>query len=171
MKATAADTIGDDTTGTAALEASGDAPMKDVQPQASSDADETVAVTGENKGTIMTPKKAESTPEQQAKAPSETGIVKAKPRFHVNDNSKIEIIVTSHEFETSMATNDFSAQSTEASVSGGFGGFGASVSAGYASSESSTFKQTNNKYEKTMIAKYLVRYTSLQSFVTALICR
>lgn len=90
-----------------------------------------------------------------------TDDVKIKPRFHVNDNSKIEIIVTSHEFETSMATNDFSAQSTEASVSGGFGGFGASVSAGYASSESSTSKQTSNKYQKTMVGKYLVRRASV----------
>jgi hypothetical protein len=39
-----------------------------------------------------------------------------KPRFIVNDDSKIEVTMTAHEFETSMAKNDFSSQSTEGAV-------------------------------------------------------
>jgi hypothetical protein len=35
------------------------------------------------------------------------------PSFQVNDDSKIEVTVSSHEFETSMAKNDFSNSSTE----------------------------------------------------------
>lgn len=38
------------------------------------------------------------------------------PSFQVNDDSKIEITVSSHEFETSMAQNDFSNHSTEGSL-------------------------------------------------------
>ncbi|KAK3367914.1 hypothetical protein B0H63DRAFT_404760, partial [Podospora didyma] len=52
------------------------------------------------------------------------------PSFQVNDDSRVEVIVSSHEFETSMARNDFSGSSTEGSMSGGYGGFAVSVSAG-----------------------------------------
>ena len=38
------------------------------------------------------------------------------PSFRVNDNSRIEITMYSHEFETSMAKNDFSSHSTEGSM-------------------------------------------------------
>jgi len=38
------------------------------------------------------------------------------PSFQVNDDSKIDIMACEHEFETSMARNDFSSQSTEASL-------------------------------------------------------
>ncbi|XEV01095.1 hypothetical protein FSHL1_006382 [Fusarium sambucinum] len=78
------------------------------------------------------------------------------PSFQVNDDSRIEITVSSHEFETSMARNDFSNHSTEGSMSGGFGGFSASVSAGYSKETSKSTKDTTNTYKKTMIAKYLL---------------
>ncbi len=39
---------------------------------------------------------------------------------------------------------------------GGWGGFAVSVSAGKESQKSSGYKSTNNTYEKTMIAKYMV---------------
>ncbi|OBS29591.1 hypothetical protein FPOA_03528 [Fusarium poae] len=78
------------------------------------------------------------------------------PSFQVNDDSRIEITVSSHEFETSMARNDFSNHSTEGSMSGGFGGFSASVSAGYSKETSTATKNTTNTYKKTMIAKYLL---------------
>lgn len=38
------------------------------------------------------------------------------PSFQVNDDSRIEVIVSEHEFETSMARNDFSSSSTEGSM-------------------------------------------------------
>jgi len=76
--------------------------------------------------------------------------------FQVNDSSRVEVIVASHEFEISMAKNDFSAHSTEASMSGGFAGFGASVSVGYAENHSSSSKTTTNTFQKTMVAKYMV---------------
>ncbi len=38
------------------------------------------------------------------------------PSFQVNDDSRVEVVVSSHEFETSMARNDFSSQSTEGSM-------------------------------------------------------
>ena len=83
------------------------------------------------------------------------------PSFQVNDSSRIDIMACEHEFETSMARNDFSSQSTEASMSGGFGGFSVTVSAGYASSKSNSTKTTNDTYQKTLVAKYLVRYPSI----------
>ena len=48
-------------------------------------------------------------------APQET-VLTVKPSFRVNDDSRIEITMSSHEFETSMAKNDFSSQSTEGSL-------------------------------------------------------
>ncbi|KAM0424832.1 hypothetical protein ACHAPT_009888 [Fusarium lateritium] len=80
---------------------------------------------------------------------------KLRPSFSVNDSSRIDVLVSAHEFEESMAENDFSAQSTEGSVTGGFGGFGGSASAGYASSKSSSKATSTNKYSRTMIAKFL----------------
>jgi hypothetical protein len=38
------------------------------------------------------------------------------PTYQVNDDSRIEITVASHEFEFSMARNDFSGHSTEGSM-------------------------------------------------------
>lgn len=38
------------------------------------------------------------------------------PNFRINDDSKIEITACEHEFEVSMARNDFSSQSTESSM-------------------------------------------------------
>ncbi len=99
------------------------------------------------------------------------------PSFRVNDNSRVEVTLSSHEFETSMAKNDFSSQSTEASLyvpvpsrfcrliessSGGYAGFSASVSGGYSNSKSNTNKATVNVYKKTMIASYMVRLSSNQ---------
>ncbi|KAG8530617.1 uncharacterized protein KY384_004655 [Bacidia gigantensis] len=83
------------------------------------------------------------------------------PSYRVNDNSRVEVTLSSHEFETSMARNDFSSESTEASVSGGFAGFSASVSAGYSKSDSTTSKDTTNTYMKTMIASYLFPRTDI----------
>ena len=39
-----------------------------------------------------------------------------KPRYIVNDDSRVEITVVDHEFERSMAENDFSSHSTEAAL-------------------------------------------------------
>ncbi|KAH7002963.1 hypothetical protein EDB82DRAFT_531448 [Fusarium venenatum] len=100
---------------------------------------------------------------QEAKSPVATSepvpgkaVYTVLPSFQVNDDSRIEITVSSHEFETSMARNDFSNHSTEGSMSGGFGGFSASVSAGYSKETSKSTKDTTNTYKKTMIAKYLL---------------
>ena len=49
-------------------------------------------------------------------SPSKNEAIPSIPRFRVNDNSRIEVTVSSHEFETSMAKNDFCSQSTEASL-------------------------------------------------------
>lgn len=40
----------------------------------------------------------------------------AVPNFKVNDDSKIEVTACEHEFEVSMAKNDFSSTSVEASL-------------------------------------------------------
>ncbi|KAL4724434.1 hypothetical protein ACLX1H_009048 [Fusarium chlamydosporum] len=48
------------------------------------------------------------------------------PTFSINDNSRIDVVVSSHEFQTSMAMNDFSASSTSASLSGSYGPISAS---------------------------------------------
>jgi hypothetical protein len=57
---------------------------------------------------------------QEAKALTATieqvvgkAVYTALPSFQVNNDSRIEITVSSHEFETSMARNDFSNHSTE----------------------------------------------------------
>jgi hypothetical protein len=99
-------------------------------------------------------------PKEEDSAPVPEEPKKMRPAFGVNDNSRIDVIVSSHEFETSMATNDFSAQSTEGSVGGGFGGVSASASYGQASSQSTSRSNSSNTYQKTMIAKYLVRISS-----------
>ncbi|KAK4613537.1 hypothetical protein CLAFUW4_09149 [Fulvia fulva] len=150
VTAVVADSASNDTSGDKRSESGGLVILTDVaQSEPSNDTDHTAMSTGKNNAIAVPSKNVDLTLESPATRPTVVAdALKIKPRFHVNDNSKIEIIVSSHEFETSMATNDFSAQSTEASVSGGFGGFGASVSAGYASSESSTSKVTNNKYER-----------------------
>ncbi|KAG8675926.1 hypothetical protein FPOAC1_001921 [Fusarium poae] len=77
------------------------------------------------------------------------------PDFSVNDNSRINVVVSSHEFQTSMATNDFSASSTSASLGGSYGPISASVSASEESMHSSSTSNTSDTYHKTMIAKYL----------------
>ncbi|KAH6871546.1 hypothetical protein B0T10DRAFT_590929 [Thelonectria olida] len=87
--------------------------------------------------------------EQQPPQPT-----KMLPSFSVNDNSNIDVIVSSHEFQTSMATNDFSASSTEASLSGSYGPISASVSYSHDSTSSSSASNTSDQYHKTMIAKY-----------------
>lgn len=43
-------------------------------------------------------------------------VVIAIPNYIVNDNSHIEVTMSQHELETSMARNDFSSSSTEASM-------------------------------------------------------
>ncbi|KAF7526535.1 hypothetical protein G7054_g10735 [Neopestalotiopsis clavispora] len=90
------------------------------------------------------------------RTPAGRAVYTVLPSFQVNDDSRIEITVSSHEFETSMATNDFSKHSTEGSLSAGYGGFAATVSAGYSKESSKGVSQTENKYKKTMIAKYLL---------------
>lgn len=77
------------------------------------------------------------------------------PSFQVNDDSRIEVTVSSHEFETSMAKNDFSSSETEGSLSAGYGGFAANVTAGHSKNTSQGSVDTKNDYNKTMIAKYL----------------
>lgn len=49
----------------------------------------------------------------RAVKPEKPGVL---PSFVVNDNSKIEVTLVSHEFQKSMAENHFSASSVEASV-------------------------------------------------------
>lgn len=77
------------------------------------------------------------------------------PNFRVNDDSKIEITACSHELQVSLAHNDFSSQSTEASVSGGFGGVTVGVSAGYSSEKSSTTSNSSDTKSTTMVARYM----------------
>ncbi|KAF5662962.1 hypothetical protein FHETE_7707 [Fusarium heterosporum] len=77
------------------------------------------------------------------------------PDFAINDNSRIDVVVSSHEFQTSMATNDFSASSTSASLGGSYGPISASVSYSEQSMHSSSTSNTSDTYNKTMIAKYL----------------
>ncbi|RGP72590.1 hypothetical protein FLONG3_6598 [Fusarium longipes] len=77
------------------------------------------------------------------------------PTFSINDNSRIDVVVSSHEFQTSMAMNDFSASSTSASLSGSYGPISASVSYSQSSSQSSASSGTSDTYHKTMIANYL----------------
>ncbi|KAI7161520.1 hypothetical protein KC349_g2699 [Hortaea werneckii] len=89
----------------------------------------------------------------------------AIPNFRVNDDSKIDITVCKHELSMSMAKNDFSSQSTEASVSGGFAGITAGVSAGYASSKSSGHEETSTEATQTMVARYM--YPRCDLFLTA----
>lgn len=88
------------------------------------------------------------------------------PDFSVNDNSRIDVVVSSHEFQTSMATNDFSASSTSASLGGSYGPISASVSYSQDSMHSSSASNTSDTYHKTMIAKYLVcTLSTLSTFV------
>jgi hypothetical protein len=42
--------------------------------------------------------------------------VLGKPKYQINDDSKIDITVCQHEFEVSMARSDFSSSSTESSM-------------------------------------------------------
>ncbi|KAF2839889.1 hypothetical protein M501DRAFT_1015973 [Patellaria atrata CBS 101060] len=98
--------------------------------------------------------------EDEDEGNSEEGSQKKKiwpriPTFVVNDDSKVEITLVSHEFEHSLAKNDFSNSSTEGSMSGGYAGFAVSVSAGYAKSKSESSVNTTNNFKKTMVAKYL----------------
>lgn len=108
-------------------------------------------------------------PPQQPVAPRSMEIeakpYHAIPNFRVNDDSKIEVTVCKSELALSMAKNDFSSQSTEASVSGGFAGITAGVSAGYASSKSSSQKDTSSSAIQTMVAKYM--YPRCDLFMTA----
>lgn len=55
-----------------------------------------------------------------------------------------------------MATNDFSASSTSASLGGSYGPVAASVSYSTDSMHSSSTSNTSDTYHKTMIAKYSV---------------
>lgn len=87
----------------------------------------------------------------RAVKPEKPGVL---PSFLVNDNSKIEVSVVSHEFQKSMAENHFSASSVEASVSGGYGGISAGVSGGYASESASGKSSSDKSYSKTMVATY-----------------
>ncbi|KAM0265533.1 hypothetical protein ACHAPA_007684 [Fusarium lateritium] len=96
--------------------------------------------------------------------PSTSGIAKAPPQsskpkrllpdFSINDNSRVDVVISSHEFQTSMATNDFSASSTSASLGGSYGPVAASVSYSTDSMHSSSTSNTSDTYHKTMIAKY-----------------
>lgn len=47
---------------------------------------------------------------------SEHKVILRIPKYKVNDNSRVDVTISNHEFETSMAKNDFSSQSTEASL-------------------------------------------------------
>ncbi|KAF2811812.1 uncharacterized protein BDZ99DRAFT_414359 [Mytilinidion resinicola] len=80
---------------------------------------------------------------------------KGIPNYRVNDDSRIDITACEHEFEVSMARSDFSAQSTESSMSAGYAGFSVTVSAGFSSRSESSSKTTTNTYQKTLIARYL----------------
>ncbi|KAK6508955.1 hypothetical protein TWF481_003723 [Arthrobotrys musiformis] len=93
--------------------------------------------------------------EVKPKIPTITKREMVMPSFQVNDDSRIEVIITEHEFETSLAKNDFNSMSIEGSMSGGYGGFSATVSAGFSKAHSHSKKELTNTYQKTIIAKYL----------------
>ncbi|EMT71700.1 hypothetical protein FOC4_g10010215 [Fusarium odoratissimum] len=113
---------------------------------------------------VPAPKKAATKPAATSQ-PAKSGATKRPPQaskpkrvlpdFSVNDNSRIDIVISSHEFQTSMATNDFSASSTSASLGGSYGPVAASVSYSTDSMHSSSTSDTSDTYHKTMIAKYL----------------
>ena len=77
------------------------------------------------------------------------------PNFRVNDGSHIEITACEHEFEISMARNDFSTNATELSIGGTVKGVSASISAGFSNSKSKTNTALSNTYKKTLVARYL----------------
>lgn len=86
------------------------------------------------------------------------------PNFRINDDSKIEVTVCKTEMMLAMARSDFSSQSTEASVSGGFRCFSASVSAGFASSRESASASSSTNVQETMVARYI--YPRCDLFLT-----
>ncbi|KAF2014344.1 hypothetical protein BU24DRAFT_463141 [Aaosphaeria arxii CBS 175.79] len=105
------------------------------------------------------PEKAAEKKGATESAPAKTQLenvpILAIPKFQVSDNSRVEVTVSSHEFETSMAKNDFSSQTTEGSLSAGWGGYALKVGGGQSSSKSDAAKRTQNTYQKTLIASYL----------------
>ncbi|KAG9125091.1 hypothetical protein FRC07_009005 [Ceratobasidium sp. 392] len=94
---------------------------------------------------------AESTTPPEITAPTKA---RGIPHFSINDDSRVEITMTSHEFQESMAKSHFSATSVEAEASGGFGSFSGGVSGGYSQESSSEEKSSSQKNEKTMIGTY-----------------
>ncbi|QRV73477.1 hypothetical protein RhiJN_01491 [Ceratobasidium sp. AG-Ba] len=76
------------------------------------------------------------------------------PHFAVNDDSRVEVTVVSHEFQESMAKAHFSATTVEAEISGGFGGFSGGVSGAYADESTSNEKSSSQTNEKIMIGTY-----------------
>ncbi|KAG8626282.1 hypothetical protein KVT40_005227 [Elsinoe batatas] len=89
---------------------------------------------------------------------------KGIPNYRVNDDSKIDITVCTHQLAVSLAHNDFSSQSTEASVSGGAFGVTVGVSAGYAKSESSAVSHGSDMQTQIMVARYM--YPRCDLFLT-----
>ncbi|KAK0710652.1 hypothetical protein B0H67DRAFT_539495 [Lasiosphaeris hirsuta] len=85
------------------------------------------------------------------KTKTDTGI----PNYRVNDASRIDITTCEHEFEISMARNDFSAETTEASMGGGFGGFSVNVSTSVSTTKSSAYKKTDKNFKRTLVARYM----------------
>jgi hypothetical protein len=82
-------------------------------------------------------------------------LAKAMPNFRVNDDSRIEVIACQDSLAVSMAKNDFSSQSTEASVAGGANGVTAGVSSGVATSEANTHVNKTGSTTQTLLAKYM----------------
>jgi hypothetical protein len=100
-----------------------------------------------------TRKKAEDAAVQALAAATKPS--KGFPNFRINDDSKIDVSVCKHDLALSMARNDFSSQSTEASAGGGAFGVQVGVSVGYAKSDSSTSNQMSTTQTQTMVAKYM----------------
>ncbi|KAF4332672.1 hypothetical protein FBEOM_13532 [Fusarium beomiforme] len=109
----------------------------------------------QNSPAVPAPASQASVPGVAKTTPKSKKPTRVLPEFSVNDNSRIDIAISSHEFQTSMATNDFSAASTSASLGGSYGPISASVSYSTESTHSSSTSNTSDTYHKTMIAKYM----------------
>ncbi|QRV88307.1 hypothetical protein RhiJN_16325 [Ceratobasidium sp. AG-Ba] len=102
-----------------------------------------------------TPSAGESA-DQNSESPKIKAPPKARgiPNFAVNDDSRVEVTVASHEFQESMAKAHFSATTVEAEISGGFGAYSGGVSGSYADESTSNEKSSSQTNEKIMIGTY-----------------
>ncbi|KAJ5653740.1 hypothetical protein N7490_000743 [Penicillium lividum] len=78
----------------------------------------------------------------------------AIPSYSINDQSRIEVVNVTSNFQESMAKNHFSASSIEASASGGWGGFSVGITGGASEESSSGATTASKQVSKKMIASY-----------------